>query len=130
MSPDPITNEDEYDSAVTKLNALLDIQLSRDLTTDEREHLEQLGALIETWDEAVQRIPPPDLPEGTDEHLQRFLDLARSSKSNPMEIAAQYMASSATDFVHALDESSLRGFVAFCGICKVSPTRARQLLED
>lgn len=48
----PITTEAEYDTAVAKLNELLDVEQVMEHTPEEDSYLESLGDLIEDWEDA------------------------------------------------------------------------------
>ena len=87
---------------------------------------------------AFAGLPPrSDDPKGAVTHettpeLQHFLTLATgeyayASSGGP---EAEALAECALQHIPHLDEKALRGFVTFCGICKVQPERARELLEE
>lgn len=63
--------------------------------------------------------------------INRFIALANSDDDNDdASLAASDIAWSAVENAHYLSEEALRGFVIFLSIAKVSPDRARELLED
>lgn len=72
----------------------------------------------------------PDSDESPD--LTRFVNLAKaglSAADDSMEWSAYLLAKTIRQEAQMLDDSALRGLCHFIGIAKVSPDRARQLLE-
>lgn len=72
----------------------------------------------------------PDSDEPPD--LTRFVKLAKaglSAADDSMEWSVYLLAKTVSQEAPNLDDSTLRGLCHFIGIAKVSPDRARQLLE-